>query len=314
MSLILVNLTLSLMIFFIIFLLPKDKKLSFITYDNISKNHSINKEIVPLISSLILLPNIFFYYEYNLSLILLSLLLFTIGYLDDKFHIQIKYRFFFSLIIISFFLLNFNDYRIEYLYFFNNHINFSNYASILVTLVMILGFFHVINMSDGRNCLVTTYFINIFIFLILKNDSLFFVNNLLVLISFLLVFILNYFNKSFFGNSGILFISFFIAIVLISEFNKETLSIENIFILLYIPFFDALRVTFIRVYNKKSPFLSERNHLHHLPESWNQGLIILILLFALNNFIQLFLNLNFFIIFSYSIFSFFTIYYLFKKI
>lgn len=308
------NSLLSLFIFFITLLLPNNKKLSFISYDNVNKNHSINKGLVPLISSLALIPPIFLYYEYNLTLIFISSFLFFIGYLDDKFNIKIKYRFFLSFIIIIFFQINFYDYRIEYLYFFNYYINFNYTISILVSLTMILGFFHVINMSDGRNCLVIIYFINIFIFLLLKNDSLFFYNNLLLLIVFLLVFILNYFNKSFFGNSGILFVSFFVAIVLISEFNNESLTIENIFVLLYIPFFDALRVTFVRVYNRKSPFLSERNHLHHLPENWNQALIILSFLFILNNIIQLYANLNFLYILSYSLFSFLIIYQIFKKI
>ena len=46
---------------------------------------------------------------------------------------------------------------------------------------MILGFFHVINMSDGRNCLVVLYFINIFIFLVFNNESPNLSNNLFIL-------------------------------------------------------------------------------------------------------------------------------------
>ena len=314
MNSLLLNLLLSLLIFFIILYLPNNKKLSFISYDNINKYHSINKRLVPLISSLALFPAIFLYYEYNLTLIFVSFFLFFIGYLDDKFNLKIKYRFLFSLIVVTFFQLNFYDYRIEYLYFFNYYVNFNYPISILVSSIMILGFFHVINMSDGRNCLVIIYFINIFIFLLLKNESLFFYNNLLLLIVFFLVFILNYFNKSFFGNSGILFVSFFVAIVLIFEFNNNTLTTENIFILLYLPFFDALRVTLVRIYNRRSPFLSERNHLHHLPKNWNQALIILSLLFILNNIIQLYTNLDFLFILSYSILSFLLIYQVFKKI
>ena len=108
--------------------------------------------------------------------------------------------------------------------------------------------------------------------------------------------------------------SIFIAMVLINEFNKGNLSIENIFILLYLPFFDALRVTITRIYKKKSPFLSEKNHLHHLPRNWNLALIILIMLFILNNIIQLFSNFSFLIISSYSIISFLAIFNIFKRI
>ena len=34
--------------------------------------------------------------------------------------------------------------------------------------------------------------------------------------------------------------------------------------ILWIPIFDMLRVIFIRLKNKKSPFYPDRNHLHHL--------------------------------------------------
>ncbi len=314
MNIFFLNIFLSFLIFFIIFLVPKTNIYSFLIYDNVNKDHSINKKTVPLVSSLTLFPPIFFYYEYDVLLISISLFLYLIGYLDDKIHLKIKYRFFFSVILILILLLKFNEYRIEYLYFFDQRINFINSTSIIISLFMILGFFHVINMSDGRNCLVILYFINIFIFLLLKNGENYFNYYLITLISLFLVFIQNYFNKSFFGNSGILFVSIFIAMVLIYEFNKGTLSIENIFILLYLPFFDALRVTLVRIYKKKSPFLSEKNHLHHLPRNWNHALIVLIILFSLNNLIQLFINLSFLIIFSYSIISFFVIYKIFQKI
>lgn len=314
MNMLFFNIFLSFIIFFIILLVPNSKIFSFFNYDKINKEHSINKKIVPLVSSLPLFPTIFFYYEYNFFLIFISLFLYLIGYLDDRIHLKIKYRFFSSAIIILFLLIKFDEYRIEYLYFFDYHISFISSTSIIISLFMILGFFHVINMSDGRNCLVILYFINIFIFLLLKNDDNNFNYFFITLISLFLIFILNYFNKSFFGNSGILFVSIFIAIILINEFNQGTLSIENIFIFLYLPFFDALRVTLIRIFKKKSPFLSEKNHLHHLPRNWNHALIILIVLLILNNLIQLFIDLSFLSIFSYSIISFFAIYKIFKKI
>ncbi len=314
MNILIFNIFLSFIIFCFILLLPKSNIYSFLIYDNINKDHSINKKTVPLISSLTLFPPIFFYYEYDFLLISISLFLYLIGYLDDRIHLKIKYRFFFSVILILFLLIKFNDYRIEYLYFFDYRINFTPLSSITISLFMILGFFHVINMSDGRNCLVIIYFINIFIFLLFKNDNYYFNYYLITLISLFLIFIQNYFNKSFFGNSGVLFVSIFIAMVLIYEFNKGNLSIENIFILLYLPFFDALRVTITRIYKKKSPFLSEKNHLHHLPRNWNLALIILIMLFILNNIIQLFSNFSFLIISSYSIISFLAIFNIFKRI
>ena len=304
----------SILIFILIFFLPDNKNFNLIIYDDINKNHSMNSKSVPLIGSLTLFPTIFYYYKNNLLLVLITLSLFLIGYLDDKFHLKIKYRFFLSLILVIFLQYSFEQYRIEFLYFLGYHINFYPITSIVLSTIMILGFLHVINMSDGRNCLVLIYFINIFTFLLIKNESTFVIEYLLILISMTLIFIQNYFNKSFFGNSGILFVSIFVAIVLIYEFNNELISIENIFMLLYIPFFDALRVTFVRIFKGNSPFLAEKNHLHHFPLNWNKALIILITLILTNNLIQLFTNFNFFIIFLYSILSFIIILKIFQKI
>lgn len=304
----------SFLIFLIIFFLPSNKESNFIVYDNINKNHSINTKLVPLISSLTLFPPIFYYYKNDLRLIMISLLLFFIGYFDDKLHLKIKYRFIFSLILILILQYSFDLYRIEYLYFFNYYFKIIGFTSLILTTVMILGFLHVINMSDGRNCLVLLYFLNIFIFMLIKNDTTYFYEYLLIALAMFLVLIQNYFNKSFFGNSGILFVSIFVALVLISEFNNKFLSIENIYMLLYIPFFDALRVTFVRIFKGKSPFLSEKNHLHHFPLNWNKALIFLILLFAINNLIQFSTSLNFFIIMFYSIITFIITYKIFKKI
>ena len=94
MNYLILNLFLSFLIFFITYTLPTKKKLKFLIYDDTAKKHSINKKTVPLISSLTLLPSIF-YYEFDLLLIFISLLLFFIGYLDDKFHLKIKLDFYF---------------------------------------------------------------------------------------------------------------------------------------------------------------------------------------------------------------------------
>ncbi len=307
-------LILTLLIFFSILFLNPSKKLNYIPYDNILKSHSINNYNVPLVSSLVVIPTLVFFTEKIILLIYLGL--YILGLFDDKYSITVNKRFVFSFILVLVSLILFQEFRISHIYFFDHRYNLNILISISFSLLMIMGLFHVINMSDGRNCLATIYCINIIIFIIFNNSQLNIssVDESLLLISFILIFILNYFSKSFYGNSGILIIAFLISYLLINEFNANKLSIENIYFLLYLPFLDGLRVTFTRVFNKKSPFLSDKNHLHHFPKNWNLSLLILTFLFILNFAIQYITNLNFYLLILYSLISYFFVFIIFKRI
>ena len=73
------------------------------------------------------------------------------------------------------------------------------------------------------------------------------------------------------GDAGSLFlgtlISIYIFYFLDGDYNiKPSLNINkallSIIIIIY-PLIDLLRVFVIRIYNKKSPFIADKNHLHH---------------------------------------------------
>ena len=77
------------------------------------------------------------------------------------------------------------------------------------------------------------------------------------------------------GDTGSLIIGFCIAVCSVRLLTMEPVYLskfsilpENLFFLilaiLWIPFFDMIRVVSIRLKNKQSPFYPDRNHLHHV--------------------------------------------------
>lgn len=81
-------------------------------------------------------------------------------------------------------------------------------------------------------------------------------------------------KRIFLGDTGSLLIGFLIAAVVINILSKDYHEdiqmryVANLPLLiisaLYIPVFDSIRVFIIRVQNRKSPFSSDRNHIHHV--------------------------------------------------
>ena len=86
----------------------------------------------------------------------------------------------------------------------------------------------------------------------------------ILLILFLLF--LNLSNKLFLGDGGIFLLGIIISISLIFEHNiqKNILYADEIFLLLLLPGIDLIRLTIIRIYNRRNPFFGDRNHIQHL--------------------------------------------------
>jgi UDP-GlcNAc:undecaprenyl-phosphate GlcNAc-1-phosphate transferase len=109
-------------------------------------------------------------------------------------------------------------------------------------------------------------------------------------------------QKLFFGSAGSLFIGFWIAyflVFMINSVNNPTVSslftirAENVSVLavatINIPVFDTIRVMLIRVLNKRSPFVADKSHLHHVlldfGYSHTKSAVLLCLINVLNLFL-----------------------------
>ena len=118
------------------------------------------------------------------------------------------------------------------------------------------------NMFDGINLQSSLYFLIIwgYIAAYLGFDLI-----IASTIIFLVLFsVFNYNNKLFLGDCGVYLLTFLSFIYLLKIYNsQEIVTIDEIASLLLLPCVDCCRVILIRLLNKQSPFIGDREHFHH---------------------------------------------------
>jgi UDP-GlcNAc:undecaprenyl-phosphate/decaprenyl-phosphate GlcNAc-1-phosphate transferase len=235
------------------------------------------------------------------------LVLFLLGFLDDKFKLNAYLRFLIFIVLFSF-IAEDSHLRIDYiqLSFFKEKL-FLNSFSYLLTVLCFLLFVNAFNFFDGINLQSGIYSLFLSIIICFINNSLFF---FYILIIFLLIFLyLNYKNKTFLGDSGTYLLSFIFSYYFIKLYNmRYIVNADEIVVLMIIPGLDLFRLFCLRIINKKNPFIADKNHIHHLilkKFDYLHANFILFLLITLS-----YLFYKFFVIKSLSIFCIILIYFL----
>lgn len=284
------------------------KNIPFIPFDKINKLQSINKKNIQLSLFLIPLPIILFDIDFNTKVLILSALF--VGILDDKYSLSVKVRFISITLFLSIYTF-FEKYYINFdIVFFDNRLILS-----IITIILILGFIHTINMIDGKNGFTILIFFNLFLYICLKK----FINNdisqidILLLAILIIILFINLFDIAYLGNTGVILLSLYFSYILIDLYNFGKLSEKEIYCLLNIPFLDGLRVTLSRILRNKNPFMPDKNHLHHLIKNWNYGLIFIFLSLLFMSYIAFTVNYHFLIILFISLLNYYFLYMLFKK-
>ncbi len=263
-------------------------------YDVPDNNRKIHTGNVSILGGIIFCINLFFlgllylsndYFNLNLSIFgiinnyfsffLSFFCIFLIGLYDDKFHIKPLKKLILILIILYFTISIDHELKINVvrLSFLDNSIQLGSFSSIFTILCFLL-FLNAYNMFDGINLQSISFlFFLLAALLIIEQNYNFY---LILIIATLTIGYLNYKSLIFFGDSGTLSISYLIGHLFIKNYNN--LNINNadmIFLLFMIPGIDMLRLFIVRIINKRSPFLADRNHLHHLLlDSFNYKLSI----------------------------------------
>ena len=239
-------------------------------------------------------------------------LVFILGLIDD---LQ-KIKPFVKLLIIS--LIAILVARIEELTIFNLHGIFNIYEmppwlAVLVTTLVIIFIVNAINLLDGIDGLAGGLGIIIlgvfsWIFFMYGNEQYLVLNFSMIaaLSAFLIYNLYSKKYKIFMGDSGSLFLGLILSINLIRYFKIQGDDADAYFFytpitvltLFIVPIFDSVHVFFKRVLMRKSPFLPDRNHIHHtylkLGLSHRMASLVLIFytlfFFFLSQFILIFLN------------------------
>ena len=257
-----------------------EKKLNIYDYPSENKIHS---KKVPLLGGGIFIVNIiiylvFFSFSHNkfslnifgfssiindFVFILSIIFLFFLGLVDDKKNLSASIRLILLIAIISLNLfLNF-ELNISYikLSFFNNF-SIERY-SFFWTLICFLLFINAFNFFDGINLQSSGLIFAICLFFFIKN--VFVELFIVIMIANILFSYLNYKSRTFLGNSGSFFLPFLFGGLFISAYNNDTsINADEIVILMLVPGIDLIRLFFLRLSKKTSPFQGDQNHIHHL--------------------------------------------------
>ena len=239
--------------------------------DNPSKK-SIHFNSIPKTGGLIIftlfLLNyfLFIYFDKNISdtrveLLCLSLI-FIVGLVDDSINLKPWLRIF-LVISISIILITFNEkYIIKELVFynFNDQTIYLKKLSFIFTIFCILVFCNAFNFIDGINGLSISVGLIWIIAIPLSIQE-----NILIILSLLIILFFNLKNKIFLGNSGASILSFYISINYIKYYNENKfLYADQILLFFLIPGLDLIRLFVVRIMKQKSPFDGDLDHLHHL--------------------------------------------------
>ena len=309
-----------------LYLIFKFSKISLfkLNIDYPDSNRRIHTKPVALAGGLIIILNIFLLLIYliffkretiELSFFLGCLMIFILGFLDDKYKLSYNNKFVFLSLIFSICFFLDKNLRIDQLYIesIDITVNINNF-SFFFTIFCFLLLSNALNMFDGINCQCIIFSILLFSYLLNLQNQLLIIYLILVLI---FTFYLNSKNLIFLGNSGSYLLSYIISHQIIYFYNSKFIrSVEEIFILLMVPGLDMLRIFFQRLSDKKNPFRPDKIHLHHnlLDRYGYKSSISIITLILIFTYLTLYLNLSkIIIILSYGSIYIILITYLYSK-
>ncbi len=304
-------------------------KLNFISsklniYDYSDNNRKLHKKKIPPIGGLIFflifffyIINILFFFESRIFihekhivvLFSTSFLILLTGLVDDKVNLSSRRKTIIFIFLISVLILNDNELVVNYLKILTFKRTFAiGNISVLFTIFCFFVYINAFNMFDGINLQSGLYLLILFIFFIYKGlEPLLFIPFAIITIIFL---IYNYRDRIFLGNCGSYFLPFIISSFLIKSNKLDIISVEEILILMVVPGIDLIRLFCIRLVEGKSPFVADRNHIHHILAfkltDLNSVIIIFLITFIPIICYQL-LNNIFIIIFQILIYSYLVI-------
>lgn len=232
-----------------------------------------------LLSSLYFLQ-VYDSHKLGLSLVIGLLILFYIGIKDDLVGVSPRTKIIGQMLSFIF-VMDSNELSITSLNGFLGFYELPLWISYFLGIFIIISIVNAYNLIDGINgsaSMVGIMIFSIFSYIFYQTEDYYFVLLSISSIGCLSAFLrynISKKNSIFMGDTGSLLIGFVIGVCTLRFLNLpiERLSMANInyynkfvlvFIILYIPFVDTMRVFLIRIFKHRSPFFADRNHIHHI--------------------------------------------------
>ena len=230
------------------------------------------------IFSVLILTSFFFYVQgidiFDFSLIIPLFLLMVVGLYDDIYNIDFKLKFIFQIITAK--ILIDNGLIIDNLHGVFGVFELNRILAQVLTIFIIVAIINSINFIDGIDGLASTVILIFILMFEYFSNSMtpFFYLSLIIVSSIIPIYYFNFKKekKVFLGDSGSLFLgglaSIYIIYILSNNYIiKPLFDVHKVLFVISIFFFpiiDIIRVFFYRILDGKSPFVADKNHLHHL--------------------------------------------------
>ncbi len=270
-------------IFFLLFKKQFFSSKLFIKLQDKPGKDKIHSFPVPLVGGLFLLFSIFVYlfsglilnYNNHINEILIifiigTLFAFLVGFIDDLLHVKAEKKIIAITLFNIIFFQKLEFFQTKTLLFYSNYFSLELSVISLSLIISILTFLvchYALVIIDGINGLFGSYTIGLFFVLLFFFEISIPLKNFIIYFIIILIFVtfLNFRNILFFGNSGSLMISALIPYILLETYNERD---NQIFIFSYlslviVPVLDMVRLFFLRVMSKRSPFNKDLSHFHH---------------------------------------------------
>lgn len=195
---------------------------------------------------------------------------FFVGFIDDRNELSANARILIWVLVLVIAEIAVPVLRFESLRFasFELDVQLQGFVLLFTTLAL-AGVVYVVNLSDGINGLVlglSSVWLAVLLWFSNEYWVEFYIAALLG--GVVVLFLFNIYGKLFLGDSGSYFIGSSVSIFSVILYSDESLrssqiSYDQLFVWIFVPMLDGIRVTFSRILRRGSPFKGDRSHLHH---------------------------------------------------
>jgi UDP-N-acetylmuramyl pentapeptide phosphotransferase/UDP-N-acetylglucosamine-1-phosphate transferase len=233
----------------------------------------ISENYVPISGGFLIFINLLFSND-NYLVIFFYFVIFVLGVFSDLFIIKSpNKKIIIQFLIIFLFLFFLKISIISTKVFFIDYLIENKLFALLFTTLCFLVLLNGSNFLDGINTLVCGYYILVILTVLYLDHyntvNYNFQNFYYLLLPLIVIFLFNFFSKTYLGDSGTFLLGFSIGYYLVNMSNKnlslkEYISPAFILLLLWYPVFENLFSIIRKFYMKKSPTKPDNLHLHHL--------------------------------------------------